>query len=368
MKLVTATALLDILGPGFRFKTLVMAARPPVHGVVQGNLYFVGGGDPLLRLPSYAAGIVGGDAVYTNVAELAKLLRAAGVREVTGSVVGDESRYDSVRTVASWPPSYAAQGDVGPLSALGIDDGFAVAGGAVPDSAPPPVQSAGVLTDLLRSVGTDVDGPPKAGEAPVGAVTLVQLESPPLAAVLGEVLRESDNTAMELLTKELGLHTSGKGSTAAGTSAVRADLARDSLPTAGLVNLDGSGLSRLDRVTCPLLVAVLERSGPGGILVHDLPVAAKSGTLAGDFKGTVAAGRVHAKTGTLDGVKALSGWVDPVAGQGHGNPVLASPIVFAVVLNDLALNVADPAALTDRVALDISEYPRAPSLAMLSPG
>jgi D-alanyl-D-alanine carboxypeptidase/D-alanyl-D-alanine-endopeptidase (penicillin-binding protein 4) len=99
----------------------------------------------------------------------------------------------------------------------------------------------------------------------------------------------------------------------------------------------------------------------------DLPVAGVSGTLAEELRGTVAAGRVRAKTGTLDGVKALSGWVEPRPGQGAANPLLASPVVFATVLNDLAPTVTNPAALTDQVALDIARYPNAPVLAMFEP-
>jgi D-alanyl-D-alanine carboxypeptidase/D-alanyl-D-alanine-endopeptidase (penicillin-binding protein 4) len=298
-------------------------------------------------------------------------LKAAGVRELTGSVVGDEARFDSVRAVPGWPAVYSDEGDVGALSALGVDDGFATAGPPVPDSAPPPVQSAGLLTHLMRAAGIEVDGAPSAGRAPPGAEVLADVVSAPLGAELGEILRESDNTAMELLTKELGRQERGNGSTAAGLAAVRADLAADGFPLAGFVNADGSGLSRSDRVTCALLVDVLERAGPRGLLVRDLPVAGRSGTLVDELKGTVAAGRVHAKTGTLDGVKALSGWALPTAGQGAGNPALAAPVVFAVVLNGLAPTLpgpsSTPAALTDQVALDVAEYPRAPSLSRFGP-
>lgn len=368
MKLLTATALLDKLGPGYTFTTTVEAASPPVNGVVDGDLYFVGGGDPLLRLPSYIPTVMGSGPIYTNVTLLPGLLEAAGVRQVTGSVVGDDTRYDSLRTVASWPATYSQQGDVGPLSALGIDDGFALAGGAVPSTAPPPVQSAGVLTELLRGAGVTVAGAPESGPVPAGAVVLARLVSPPLREILQEVLRESDNTAMELMTKELGLKVSGTPSTAAGVAAVRADLAADGLPLPGFVNVDGSGLSRSDRVTCALLLAALERAGPNSVLVKDLPVAGESGTLVDEMKGTVAAGRVDAKTGSLNGVKALSGWVLPVKGQSPGNPLLASPVVFSMVLNDLPSSVTNPAALTDRVAVDLAQYPQAPALALFEPG
>jgi D-alanyl-D-alanine carboxypeptidase/D-alanyl-D-alanine-endopeptidase (penicillin-binding protein 4) len=291
---------------------------------------------------------------------------------VTGSVVGDGSRYDSQRSVAGWPARYSTEGDVGPLSAVGIDDGMAVAGPPVPDSAPPAEQSAGVVTTLLAGDGITVQGPPEAGGAPSsGLATLVDLGSPPLSSVLGEVLRESDNTAMELMTKELGLKVSGVGSTAAGTAAVRADLAADGIPTAGLVNHDGSGLSPADRVTCNILLAILERAGADGLLVRDLPVAARSGTLSDELKGTAAAGRVRAKTGTLDHVKALSGWALPRPGQGGGNPALAQPVVFTTVLNGLPLSFANidetTADLTDAVAVDVAEYPKAPPLVRYEP-
>ncbi len=368
MKLLTATALLDKLGAGYRFTTKVLASAPPVQGVVHGNLYLLGGGDPLLRLPSFAAVVPGGDPVFTNVTRLVTLLKADGVRQVTGSIVGDDGRYDMLRQVPGWPSRYAAEGDVGPLSALGIDDGFATAGAPVPVWAPPEVQSAGVLTKLARAAHIVVKGAPAGGAVPAGATVLAQLVSPPLEQILGEVLRESDNTAMELLTKELGLQLRGVGSTAAGTSVVRDDLAADGLPLHGFTNEDGSGLSRSDRVTCSLLVAVLERSGPDGLLVRDLPVAGVSGTLANQLGGTAAAARVRAKTGTLDGVRALSGWVSAVPGQGGGNPVLAPPVVFAIVLNGLNTSLPDPGSLADRAALDLARYPLAPALQRFEPG
>lgn len=359
MKLLTAKALLAELGPERRFYTTVLAMSRPVGGVVHGNLYLRGGGDPLLRLPVYADEFVAGGGVYTDFAALPGLLKAAGVREVTGSVIGDASRYDSLTTVPGWPARYETQGDAGPLSALDLDDGFALAGAPVAEGAPPAVQTAGVLRDLLREAGIKVGGLAGQAKTPAGAKVIATLVSPPLGAELGEILRESDNTAMELLTKELGLVQYGSGSTAAGVRAVRADLAAEGLPMQGFVNVDGSGLSYQDRVTCALLTATLERAGPDGLLVRDLPVAARSGTLAGQLQGTVAAGRVYAKTGNLDDVLALSGWVDPAGAGAKADPVLGEPLVFSVVLNGLPPTAADTFGLIDKIALDIAQYPAA---------
>ncbi len=176
--------------------------------------------------------------------------------------MGDDTRYDSLRTVPGWPARYEQEEDVGPLSALDIDDGLATAGGNVNEGLPPAVQAAGILTNLMRAAGIQVGGGPTGGKTPPGSTLVVKLVSPPLGEILGVVLRASDDTAMELMTKELGLRERGVGSSAAGTAAVRADLAADGLPLHGFVNADGSGLSRSDRVTCALLVDLLERAGP----------------------------------------------------------------------------------------------------------
>jgi len=162
MKLVTATALLDKLGPAYTFQTDVRALQPPVHGIVHGNLYLVGGGDPVLRLPSDAPSGPGPEP-YSNIAGLVQELKTAGVHKVTGSVIGDDSRYDSLRTVPGWPARYEEEEDVGPLSALDIDDGLATAGGGLNLGAPPAVQAAGILTNLMRSAGIQVGGGPTSG-------------------------------------------------------------------------------------------------------------------------------------------------------------------------------------------------------------
>lgn len=370
MKLVTATALLDKLGPSYRFQTSLMALHPPVGGVVRGNLYLVGGGDPVLRLPSDAPSAPGPEP-YSNFTNLVRALKVAGVRQVAGSVVGDDTRYDSLRAVPGWPACYEQEEDVGPLSALDVDDGLATAGGGLNLGLPPAVQAAGILTNLLHSAGVRVAGGPTAGKTPPGSTMLAKLVSPPLDQILGVVLRASDDTAMELMTKELGFRERGTGSTAAGTATIHADLAADHMPLKGFVIADGSGLSRSDRVTCALLVALLQRAGPDGVLVKDLPLAGRSGTLVSELNGTAAAGRVYAKTGTLDDVKALSGWVEPLKGQGGGNPDLAAPVVFATVLNDLAPALPSPqdspTGLTDRVALAVADYPQMPALARFEP-
>ena len=122
-----------------------------------------------------------------------------------------------------------------PLSALGIDDGFAEAGPPIPAALHrrrcSQRECSPTCCVLLAS---RYDGAPTQGQVPAGARLIAKLVSPPLGEILGEVLRESDNTAIELLTKELGLKEYGSGSTAAGLRAVRADLASRRAPAPGL--------------------------------------------------------------------------------------------------------------------------------------
>ena len=118
-------------------------------------------------------------------------------------------------------------------------------------------------------------------------------------------------------------------------------------------------------------MALLERAGPDGVLVKDLPLAGRSGTLVSELNGTAAAGRVYAKTGTLDDVKALSGWVEPLKGQGGGQPGSGRPGRFRYGAQRPGPGVAEPedtpAGLTDRVALDVADYPQMPALARFEP-
>lgn len=374
LKILTALAVLDRLGPGYRLTTNVAASGVPRSGVVYGNLYLEGGGDPLLRTASYESTLNPPEPVYTSLDQLARRVRDAGVTEVTGSVVGDDSRYDAARSVPTWKPIYLTEGDVAPLSALEVNDDAASAPPKEPTEthatpAPyvppdPPAAAAASFLSLLRRDGIEVAGGAVAGLAPAGAARIASIEGPPLSQEVDSMLTYSDDTAAELLTKELGLQVAHSGSTDAGTAAVRADLAADGLDLSGLVNLDGSGLDRGDRVTCSLIVAALDRAGPTGVLAAGLPVAGKTGTLAARFLGTPAVGRLKAKTGTLIDVAALSGFVTPAPGQAPGS--LAGPLTFAIVVNGMPYVPAQDQL--DRIGVVLAKYPQVPPLSQVSPG
>lgn len=380
LKLLTSTAVLDVLGPDHRLTTTVESAGAPRGGVLRGNLYLVGGGDPYLRTTAYNSRLLFPDPTYTSLDHLAELVRAAGVSSVTGSVVGDASRYDSLIGVATWKPIYLTEGDVGPLSALEVNDGSPPPAGlpgsppapagppatATPPPAPPEptLYAAQTFTEALEAAGVKVAGPAATGRAPAGALTVAKVDSAPSSTVVDQMLRVSDDTAAELLTKELGRHETGEGTTAAGAAAIAKDLAADGLPAGQATLLDGSGLDRGDRATCSLVTAVLERAGTTGVIAAGLPVAGRTGTLSDRMTGTVAAGRLHAKTGTLDGVTSLSGFSDPRPSA--PTPELGTPVYFSIIINGMDSGLA--AQLADRLGVAIATYPDAVPLSVLEPG
>ena len=145
LKVLTAIAALDKLGPATRLLTTVRVVRPLAGGQITGDLYLVGGGDPLLRTAPYVASLRYRELIYSHLEGLADQVKAAGVAHVTGSVIGDESRYDQQRYLPTWSSSYAMGGDVGPMSALLVNDGFLALGPA--PSRQPAEQAAATFTD-----------------------------------------------------------------------------------------------------------------------------------------------------------------------------------------------------------------------------
>jgi len=355
LKVLTAAVALARIGPEARLTTEVRTAGPARDGVV-GDLWLVGGGDPLLSTADFAvdAGYAGQPRPATSLEALADRVVSAGVRRVEGRILGDESRYDTQRLVPSWHPRYIAGFEVTPLSALVVNKNLLVGTRAL--GPPPPVHAATVLASLLQARGVAV-GATGDGTAPAEAPRLTSVDSPPLSDVVGEVLQHSDNLGAEMLVKELGQRFGGSGSTAAGLTVVRDHLTGAGVGLDGLTAVDGSGLDRSDRLSCDILQRVLATAGEASELGKVLPVAGGPGTLYRRFQNTPAAGKVRAKTGSLAGVAALSGWTTAASGR---------PVQFSLLSNELP-NAQTGAALQEKVVSALARYPQAPVAEDLAP-
>ncbi len=356
-KLLTGAAALSALGPDFRFQTHALAPKAPSGGSVS-KLYLVGSGDPVIVTPDFTA-VLEKDpetkgSTATDLGALADAIVEAGVHGIPDGIAVDDSHYESLRALPSWKAAYKIE--VGPLGALTVNRGFAQFAGTRVQAADPALYAGTELAQLLTARGVTV-GPVTRGTPVAGAATVATLASPTLRDIVGTMLRSSDNTIAELLTREIGSKVSGQGTTAAGTAATIATLTKLGVPTAGLTLVDGSGLDRGDRVTCSALVGTVahEAATPGDGLVAGLPVLGQSGTLTDVAKGSVIAGRIQAKTGTLDGVSALSGLVDG-----------ARPLSFAFIANG-TFSTARNAQYKLQAAQVFASYPRSPAAADLVP-
>jgi D-alanyl-D-alanine carboxypeptidase/D-alanyl-D-alanine-endopeptidase (penicillin-binding protein 4) len=298
----TAAALLRFGASGTLPTELQVAPGTEIDpdGVLRGDVYLVGGGDPTL-----------GDA---GLQALADQLVAKGVTRIDGGVIGDESLFDTLR---GGPDSaYRPDGDLGGwLTALSWRHGRAGRAG-------PAKGAATKLAALLKARKITYERKPRAGrlaKAAAGGVAadaepLATLASPTIASLIAQTNLPSENFYAEMLVKALGAHFGSGGTTAAGVAVARAQLA-----TFGIHPrmVDGSGLSRIDHTTAREMVRLLERmDGQDNAATWEtsLPVAGRSGTLRNRMGGTAASGRCAAKTGTLIGVSALSGYCTTTGG------------------------------------------------------
>ena len=358
LKMLTGTAALRRLGADFRFVTEVKADRPVVDGVLEGPLWFVGAGDPLLSTQLYADSFRNQPQVFTSLDTLADRIVEAGIREIRGGVIGDESRFDAVRYLPSWKPGYITDNEIGPMSALIVNDNFAQFRPKKTIATPEPGRhGAVVLTDLLRGRGRVV-ADAGAGVAPENANAVASVSSPPVPEIVGQLLRESDNMTAEALTKELGKRYGGAGSWEEGTKVIRQTVAEAGLSAEGYAAVDGSGLDVSDRLSCTLLMDALDLAGPTGPVADGLAVAGQTGTLSARFKGNPAEGRLRAKTGSLNNVVGLVGFVRAADER---------DLEFALIANDLPDRLESGRRLQEAVGAILAQYPKAPPADALAP-
>jgi len=171
---------------------------------------------------------------------------------------------------------------------------------------------------------------------------LAHVVSPPLADIVASMLRVSDNTAAEMLVRELDHATGGAGTTAGGLAVVAREAAALGIPVDGLHLDDGSGLAPSDRATCTTLLAALDLGlQPRFAALAMLSVSGRYGTLIDRFLGTPAQGQLSGKTGSIDGVTGL------VARWGN--------VSFAFLLNG-QFSYAAGAGYEDRIVAALAPY------------
>lgn len=371
MKLVTTLVGLLELGPAHRWKTSVYADAQPRDGRIDGNLYFRGGGDPYLvteelwkllrRLRDGGVREISGDLVIDNsyldidpqdpgdfdhrpyrpynVVPEATLVnfgatrfsfwpdREAGAIRITldppssvldvrnelrlvkgrcrgrqfkvGMRVLEEAEGRAVRFYGDYPTACGAYSLVRAVATS-------------------PLHQFGAIQALWRELGGTLEGGARIGTVPKGAQRLMTWQSPTLAEIIRSMNKFSNNVMTRLLLLALGVKQSGEpGTVENGREAVRTWMRRHGIDPA-MIHIDnGAGLSRDARVTARALGKMLLLGYEHPLMaefVSSLPVSAIDGTMRKRFRSTPLAGRMHMKTGLIDHVRALAGYL--VGGNG----------------------------------------------------
>ncbi len=410
MKLLTAAAALEGLGPDYRYRTDFLAAGPVQNGVLRGPLVVRGTGDPTLSTRF-------GDDARQVMRAWADSLRAHGVTRVAGSVIGVDSAFPGSSLGAGWAwddldADYAAEfgalqfnegilevsvfpsREVGnpavvvldpPTQYVPVDNrtltgapgtetsirlsrdpvgpGIVVEGRVAADSGyaeetvavrDPTDFFLTVLRETLREAGIAVEGAaldaddlPLEDPSVARAYPLFSYESPPLREILPGMLKPSQNWIAETLLRTVGRELRGEGTASAGAAAADSLFRARGLESGPLRFADGSGLSRYDLVSPDFLVALLDlmrRSPNAGLWYASLPVGGIDGTLERRMRGTPLEGNVHAKTGTLSGVRSLSGYLTTAQGE---------EVAFSVMLNHHTRSAAAADSVIDAAILRV---------------
>jgi serine-type D-Ala-D-Ala carboxypeptidase/endopeptidase (penicillin-binding protein 4) len=215
------------------------------------------------------------------------------------------------------------------------------------------------LRETLREAGVLVDGPAmlredldEAAPALRRGTPLFAHHSPPLREILPTFMKPSQNQIAEALLKTLGAEQRRQGAAAAGAQVVDSLFLAWGMDTSELMMRDGSGMSRYNFLSPDLTMALLERmthSAHWELWHASLPVAGVDGTLRTRLLGTPAEGRVHAKTGTLSNIRALSGYVTTADGE---------RLAFAMIVNHHLRTTADADRLIDTALVRLSTFNR----------
>ncbi len=307
-KLFTTGAALNLMGGDFTLSTkLLTDDNNTADGIINGNLYIKGFGNSLFSEKDLEAMVLE--------------LKEKGIKKVTGNIIGDDSYFDEVYTRDDWINNEVANVKLPPISAIVINRNRIVttskSGRRVrryySDVANPPQYAAELLKKKLLNNGIEVLLSAQKGITPENAVTISSKEIL-LRDLLKAINKSSDNFLAECLFKTIGAVASGKqGNAFYSTQAVLSFVDDNSIYSTGTSVVDGSGISRFNQITCGAIAGLLEK------MYFDLKnfedyydsfsIAGVDGTLRHRMRGTSAENNFHGKTGTLNGVSSLSGYV-----------------------------------------------------------
>lgn len=352
-KLLTGSVALAQLGADYRFRTTFVTHGKLRDGVLDGDLIVIGRGDPTV------SDRVKGNAMMF-LQSVADSVGARGVHRITGSLrAGGNAFPDSVYGYG-WEWDDLRGESAAPVDELEFNEGMIQqsvrANGrdtlvSIATTSPDDAYLAALYLAMAQR-GITVDGKtsPTPDNLASPADTIYTFWSPPLREILKSFLKPSQNQTGEALIKTLGLEKTGVGTADSGAVVIKRQLAAWGIDSTSTVIYDGSGMSRHNLVTPEAIVKILvgiQRDTAFSAFYDALPIASVDGTIRTRMAGTAASNNMHAKTGTLEFVRSLSGYITTAAGE---------KLVFSMLANHYSGSVADVTKLQDEVGVLLANY------------
>lgn len=338
IKVATGTALWNVFGPDHRFETTFVTQHPPgPDGIINGDLYVLGDGDPTWMSELSVDWKVRPPRPTLSTGDIANELIEAGIKGITGSIVGVDPIFTGEATAPGWKPSYLPEQNATRIYALSVDRGLVFApkskegvnlqdgaliyhtrqvdgpkaqeGYALSTSLDTRKDTAAALTQSLLARNVPVAGPPASAEAaPADAQQVASVPSLPLRQMVDWIELRSDNHMADMLVRRLDVHLGGDGSFVSAGQHVIDHVEALGVDSAGMVMKDGSGLSRDDHISAAQLAAILLHMGYSDPdWLGSLSLMGETGTTSNRLKNTAAHGRWMGKTGSLDDVVSYAG-------------------------------------------------------------
>jgi D-alanyl-D-alanine carboxypeptidase/D-alanyl-D-alanine-endopeptidase (penicillin-binding protein 4) len=305
MKLLTAAAALQVLGPNYRVETKVY--QDPAN---PSTIYLVGAGDPTLSRTA-----VGKQSVYRDapkLSDLAVMVNAALKGQTVNKIILDSTLFSGPSWEPTWQRSEQTQGYMSEVTALQVDGDRKNPAAETSARSTTPVANAGKYfkTALGASASTATITEAK---MPAGMSQIASVYSQPISQWVKHMLLVSDNTQAEYLARLVSLKQGFDGSFTSLNAAIKMGLNATMISSANLTIKDGSGLSDFNLVSPKYLAQlsklILSAVGNYAVIYQGLPIANESGSLANRFNGDNldAAGKIIAKTGWIKRGYTLAG-------------------------------------------------------------
>jgi D-alanyl-D-alanine carboxypeptidase/D-alanyl-D-alanine-endopeptidase (penicillin-binding protein 4) len=356
-KLLTGATALTHLGVDYRFVTKFAATGPVQNGILEGDLVIIPSGDPTFADTNWR-----GD--HRNAFRaMADSLRARGITHIRGSMLRGGTPFPDQSCGFGWELDDLNEPYGACVQDLFVNEGLM----RVPrlrtptDTAMTSVairNPRGAFFGALRaamgeraiSMAGNIDTTRVASTT--GLTPLFEMRSPAFPVVLARMMKPSQNQVAEILFKTLGRERTGVGSADSGRRVVERQLRAWGADSLEYAVRDGSGMSRHDYVSPRTLIRVLEtmRTAPTFQVWYDaLPIGGVDGTLASRMRNTPAAGNVHAKTGTVDKARSLSGYVTTADGR---------MLMFSFLCNNFTTPTREVERVQDAILVALASRPR----------